>query len=178
MKTALIIYWSKTGNTQKVANAIKKGLEETGIQVNMKRPEEAENIDYFDYDLVCVGAPSYSWHPPEPMTKFLKKKFAAYRQQGKIKLSAPKVPDKNALIFVTYSGPHTGIDEATPAGKYIRQFFEHIGFNVIDELYILSEFHGSLENSTKGRMGDIRGKPTSEDLQKVKEDIERVASMI
>jgi menaquinone-dependent protoporphyrinogen IX oxidase len=178
MKTALIIYWSKTGNTEKVANAIKKGLEEISIQVNMKRPEEAENIDYFDYDLVCVGAPSYSWHPPEPMTNFLKKKFAVYRQQGKIKLSAPKVPGKNALIFVTYSGPHTGIDEATPAGKYIRQFFEHIGFNVIDELYILSEFYGSLENSTRGRMGDIRGKPTSEDLQKVKEDIKRVASMI
>jgi len=144
----------------------------------MKRPEEAENIDYFDYDLVCVGAPSYSWHPPEPMTNFLKKKFAAYRQQGKIKLSAPKVPGKDALIFVTYSGPHTGIDEATPAGKYIRQFFEHIGFNVIDEWYILSEFHDSLENSTKGRMGDIRGKPTSGDLQKVMEDTKRVASKL
>ena len=58
MKTALIVYWSKTGNTEKVANVIKKGLEETSIQVTMKRPEEAENIDYFNYDLVCVGAPS------------------------------------------------------------------------------------------------------------------------
>jgi flavodoxin len=178
MKTALIIYWSKTGNTEKVANAIKNGLEDIGIQVTMKRPDEAENIDYFDYDLVCVGSPSYSWHPPEPMTNFLKKKFADYRQQGKIKLSAPKVPGKNVLIFVTYSGPHTGIDEATPAGKYIRQFFEHIGFNVIDEWYILSEFHSSLENSMKGRMGDIRGKPTSEELQKIKEDTKRVVSML
>ena len=51
----------------------------------------------------------------------------------------------------------------------MRQFFEHIGFTVIDELYILSEFHGSLENSTAGRMENVRGKPTSEDLQKVKE---------
>jgi flavodoxin len=178
MKKALIIYWSKTGNTEKVANAIKQGLEETSIQVTMKRPEEAENIDYFDYDFVCVGAPSYSWHPPEPMTNFLKKKFAAYRQQGKVKLSAPTVLGKVALIFVTYSGPHTGIDEAIPAGKDMRQFFEHIGFNVIDEWYILSEFHDSLENSTKGRMGDIRGKPTSEDLQKIKEDTKRVASML
>ena len=178
MKTALIIYWSKTGNTEKVASAIKKGLEEASIQVTMKRPEEAENIDYFDYDLVCVGAPSYSWHPPEPMTNFLKKKFVAYRQQGKIKLSAPKVPGKDAVIFVTYSGPHTGIDEATPAGKYIRQFFEHIGFNVIDEWYVLSEFHGSLENSTKGRMGDIRGKPTAKELQKIKENATQVAILL
>jgi flavodoxin len=178
MKAALLIYWSKTGNTEKVANAIKEGLEETGVQVTTKKPEEAEDIDYFDFDLVCVGAPSYSWHPPEPMTNFLKKKFVAYRQQGKVKPSAPKVPGKNALIFVTYSGPHTGINEATPVGKDMRQFFEHIGFNVIDEWYVLSEFHGSLENSTKGRMGDIRGKPTAEDLQKIKEGAKRVASLL
>jgi hypothetical protein len=60
----------------------------------------------------------------------------------------------------------------------MRQYFEHIGFTVIDEWYILSEFHGSMENSTKGRMGDIRGKPTSEDLQKIKEDSKRVANML
>jgi flavodoxin len=178
MRTALIVYWSKTGNTEKVANAIRQGLREAGIQVTVKKPEEAENIDYFDYDLVCVGAPSYSWHPPEPMTNFLKKKFAVYRQQGKIKPSAPKVPGKNALIFVTYSGPHTGIDEATPVGKDMRQFFEHIGFSVIDEWYVLSEFHGSLENSTKGRMGDIRGKPTEEELLKIKKDVANIAVKI
>jgi len=178
VKAALLIYWSKTGNTEKVANAIKQGLEETGVQVTMKKPEEAKDIDYFDFDLVCVGAPSYSWHPPEPMTNFLKKKFATYRQQGKVKPSAPKVPGKNALVFVTYSGPHTGIEEATPVGKDMRQFFEHIGFTVIDEWYVLSEFHGSLENSTKGRMGDIRGKPTNEDLRKIMEDAKRVASLL
>jgi hypothetical protein len=40
---------------------------------------------------------------------FLKNKFAAYRKEGKIKPGAPKVPGKNALIFVTYSGLDTGI---------------------------------------------------------------------
>jgi hypothetical protein len=46
---------------------------------------------------------------------------------------------------------------------------------VLDEWYILSEFHGSLENSTQGRMGDIRGKPTKEDLLKIKNDTEQLA---
>ena len=178
MKNALIIYWSKTGNTEKVANAIKQGLEEKDIQVTIRKPEEAEKIDWFDYDLVCVGAPSYSWHLPEPMTGFLKKKFAEHRQQGKIKPSAPKVPGKNALVFITYSGPHTGIDEATPAGKDIGQYFEHIGFNVIGEWYILSEFHGSLENSTQGRMGDVRGKPTVEELQKISQNTKLLADKL
>jgi flavodoxin len=176
MKTALIIYWSKTGNTEKVANSIKAGLEEVAVQVTMKKPEDAEEIDYFNFDLVCVGCPSYSWHPPEPVTNFLKKKFATYRQQGKIKPSAPKVPGKKALVFVTWSGPHTGIEEATPVGKDVRQYFEHIGFEVLDEWYILSEFHGSIENSTQGRMGDIRGRPTQEDLQKIKENAKQIAS--
>jgi flavodoxin len=168
-KTALIIYWSKTGNTEKVANSLKQGLEECGVQVTCKTPDDAENIDWFEYDLVCVGCPSYSWHPPEPMNNYLKKKFNLYRQQGKIKPSAPKVTGKKALVFVTWSGPHTGIDEAIPVGKDIAQYFEHLGFTVVDELYVLSEFHGSLENSLSGRMGDIRGKPTPEDLQKIEE---------
>jgi menaquinone-dependent protoporphyrinogen IX oxidase len=94
MKTALIIYWSKTGNTEKVAMAMRQGLEEVNFQVTIKKPEEAEAIDYFDYDLVCVGAPSYSWHLPEPMTNFLNKKFAEYRQKGKIKPSAPRIQGK------------------------------------------------------------------------------------
>ena len=60
----------------------------------------------------------------------------------------------------------------------MRQFFEHIGFNVIDEWYVLSEFHGSLENSTQGRMGDIRGKPTEEELLKIKKDTEAIAAKL
>jgi flavorubredoxin len=41
IKTALIVYWSKTGNTQKVANVIKQGLEEAKVQIAMKKQEEA-----------------------------------------------------------------------------------------------------------------------------------------
>ncbi len=62
-----------------------------------------------------------------------------------------------------------------PAGKFVRQFFEHLGFSVVDEWYILSEFHGSEENSTKGKMGDIRGKPNKEDLRKIRENIRKIA---
>ena len=61
------------------------------------------------------------------------------------------------------------MDEATPAGKYAGQFFEHVGFKVLDEWYVLSEFRGWEEGSTKGRMGDIRGKPTEADLKEIRE---------
>jgi flavodoxin len=176
MKTALIVYWSKSGNTRKVADAVRQGLEDANLKVTVKEQHEAEDEDWFSYDLVCVGAPSYSWHPPEPMDKYLKARFAKYRAEGKIKPSAPKVAGKNALIFVTYSGPHTGLDEATPAGKYMAQFFEHLGFTVLAEWYVLREFHGNLENSTLGRMGDVRGKPTEADLEKIREDAAQLAT--
>lgn len=173
MKAALI-YWSKTGNTEKVAQKIKEALQELGVEINFKRVEEAADVDFFDYDLICIGFPSYQWHPPESMVSFLKNKFSQYRQQGKVRVSSPRLQGKNALIFCTYSGPHTGINEAIPAGKYAGQFFDHLGFQVLDEWYILSEFHGSEINSTQGRMGDIRGKPRSDELQKIKEDMTKL----
>ncbi len=171
---AIIAYWSKTGNTEKVALAIQEGLEEAGADVILKRVEDAKNVDFFTYDLVCIGFPSYHWSPPKPMDELLNAKFRAYRNQGRVKMGAPKVAGKNALIFCTYSGPHTGIREAIPAGLYAGQFFEHLGFTVLDEWYVVGEFHRSEEASTEGRLGDIRGRPNEEDLRKVKEDARRL----
>jgi hypothetical protein len=178
MKRAVIIYWSNTGNTEKVAHAIKDGLEDAGVNVSLMRTTEAEDVDYFNYDLVCVGTPSIQFHPPKQVTDFLLKKFKEYHKEGKIQTGAPAVPGKKALMFCTYSGPHTGLREATPVGLYMGQFFEHIGFTVVDEWYVLSEFVGNEERSTKGRMGDIRGKPTKEELQKIRMDAKKLASTL
>ncbi len=174
-KKAAIIYWTKTGNTEKVAQAITEGLETSGVEVVVKKLEDAGDLDLFGYDLVCVGFPSIQWHPPKPMVDFLQKKFAEYREQGMVKLCAPRVAGRNALVFCTYSGPHTGVGEAVPAGKYVGQFFEHLGFNVVGEWYVLCEFHGSEENSTKGKMGNIKGKPNKEDLKKIIKDAQTIA---
>jgi hypothetical protein len=173
---AIIIYWSKTGNTEKVALAIQEGLEKAGADVLLKGVEDAGDVDFYAYDLVCIGFPSYQWRPPEPIDEFLNSKFDAHRKQERVKVSAPKVPGKNALIFCTYSGPHTGIREAIPAGLYAGQFFEHLGFTVLDELYVVGEFHGSEEASTKGILGDIRGRPNEEDLRQVKQDVTRIVN--
>ena len=173
---AVIIYWSKGGNTEKVARAIQDSLREAGSNVLLKKVEDAGDIDVFAYDLICVGFPSYQWRPPEPMDKFLNSTFKGHRKEGRVKVSAPKVPGKNALIFCTYSGPHTGIREAIPAGLYAGQFFEHLGFTVLDELYVVGEFHGSEEASTKGILGDIRGRPNEEDLRKVKQEVTRIVN--
>ena len=178
MKSALIVYFSSTGNTEKVAYAVREGLKAAELKVDLKKPQDAAGVDFFDYDLVCVGSPSIEWQPAKPMTDLLKAKLALYRNQEKIKPCAPKVPGKNALVFCTYSGPHTGIAEATPAGKTMRQYFEHFGFTNVGEWYVPSEFHDREDLSTQGRLGDIRGKPSEKALAKIKKNAERVGLSI
>lgn len=178
MKSALIIYFSSTGNTQKVAFAIKDGLEAGGLKVEIKKPQEAIEVDFFGFDLVCVGSPSIEWQPAKPIMDFLKAKLDLYRKQGKILPCAPKVAGKNALVFCTYSGPHTGIDEALPAIKTMRQYFEHFGFTIVGECYVVGELHGRKDMSTQGKLGDIRGKPTLDELAKIKKDAQQIATSL
>ena len=115
---------------------------------------------------------------PSRLQSFCSKNLTITEIRKKSKQVPQKFPGKNALIFCTYSGPHTGLNEATPVGKYVGQFFEHLGFIVLDKWYVLSEFHCSEERSTKGRMGNIRGKPTEEELQKIRRDAKKLASKL
>ena len=163
MNNALIIYFSKTGNTEKVASSIKKGLEKAGLAVSVKKINEAEAEDLYKYDFVCLGSPVIHALPPKPVLDFIKMNDKRYREDNSVVLGAPKYINKNALVFCTYSGPHCGMSEALPAGKYIRQFFEHLGFDIKGEWYEVGEFHGWEEGSTKGRLGNIKGRPNAED---------------
>jgi flavorubredoxin len=175
---AIIIYWSGTGNTKKVAETIDKTLKASGVDSVLKAVKEAADEDLFDYDLVFVGSPSFMWQPPEPMLQYIKDKMNHYRERDYVKLSSPKVPGKYGVVFATFSGPHTGINEAIPVGKYIGQFLEHLGFDIVDEWYYVGEFHSSEENSTKGRLGDIRGRPNQQDLDKLARDVKGVLKAI
>jgi hypothetical protein len=168
---ALIIYWSATGNTEKVANTILDTLNGEGVKPIIRKVGDAAGEELYDYDLVFLGAPSYSFQPPEPVLRYVKDKMKLHSERGDIKLGAPKIPGKTAVVFCTYSGPHTGISEATPAGDYMGQFFEHIGFDVAAKWYIVGEFHGREELSTKGRLGDIRGRPNEQDLAEVQNNV-------
>jgi hypothetical protein len=167
---AAILYWSAGGNTKKVALAIQETLVASGVETALKRIKDAEGIDWFDYNLVCVGFPSYWWSPPRPMTEYLDRKFKEYRRQDKVHVGAPPLPAKHALTFCTYSGQHTGINEALPATLYAGQFFEHLGFTVWGNWCIVGQYHGSEEANTQGRLGDIRGRPDEHDLAQVRRD--------
>lgn len=175
---ALIIYWSATGNTEKVASAIQRGLVKEKVTTTLSKITEAEAEELYEYDLVFIGSPSYQFLPPKPVLQYVDNKMKHHGERGDIKLRAPKVPGKTAVIFCTYSGPHTGVSEAIPAGKYLGQFLEHIGFEVAAEWYMVGEFHGHDDFSTQGKLGDIRGRPNERDLSKVENDVRELIKSI
>ena len=166
---ALILYFSISGNTEKVALAIQRGLRKQGLESVIKGYPEAFEEDLYDYDLLFLGTPVTHSLPPDPVMKFIIEKGNEYRKRGEVRIDQKPIPGKNALVFVTFSGPHIGIDEALPAGKYVRQFLEHIAFEVMDEWYVIGEFHGWKAGSTRGRLGDIRGRPNAKDLARIEE---------
>lgn len=176
---ALIVYYSATGNTKKVADAIHDGLLGGGkVDSTLCRVQDASEEELYKYDLVFLGSPSIEFLPGAPMMRYIKDKLNLHRSRGDVKLCAPKVPGKTAVVFCTYSGPHTGIDEATTAGKYMAQFLEHLGFGVAAEWYVVGEFHNGKEFNTMGRLGDIRGLPNDEDLAKVRNDVAALVKSI
>ena len=168
---ALIIYFSATGNTRKVADVIRDTLQAEKVSATFLNVKDAASEELYDYDLVFLGSPSYQFLPAGPVMGFIKEKMKLHQERGDIKLCAPRLPGKTAVVFCTYSGPHTGINEVTTAGKYMGQFFEHIGFEVAAEWYVVGEFHGREDFSTMGKLGDIGGRPNEQDLDKVKSDV-------
>jgi flavodoxin len=171
---ALIIYWSATGNTKRVAETIHNTLQSGGIDSLLKRVEDAKTEDLYEYDLVFIGTPTYQWQPPAPVLEYVKEKIDYYRERGFVKLCAPTLPGKKGVVFVTYSGPHTGTNEAIPVGKYLGQFFEHLGFAMSGEWYVVGEFHNFEDGNTKGRLGDIRGRPNQQDLDNIIKDVNKL----
>jgi flavodoxin len=168
------LYWTAGGNTEKVARAAERGLKSAGVAPEVRLFADAGDIDLHAYDLVLLGAPSYHFLPPQPVLDWIKDRMAFHRQRGDIKPAAPEMSGKRAVVFITYSGQHTGIDEATTAGDYLGQFLAHIGIRVAEKWYVVGKFHGNEAASTLGRLGDIRHRPNTEDLKR----IERAAAAL
>ena len=68
MKT-LVTYFSKTGNTRKVAEAIYQALDEGDKEI--KPMQEVNSVS--DYSLIFCGFPVHSHSVPVPAQNFLKK---------------------------------------------------------------------------------------------------------
>lgn len=163
---AIVLFWTKNGNTEKVARRILKTLEDAGMDVKIERITKDLIVEYFDYNLVFLGAPVYENLAPKPVLNFLHRN----RRRLGVELlpSAPEVPGIAGIPFCTYGGGHTGYNEAEPMLKHIGQYFEHEGIRVVDYIAVPGVFPEADEAyNTKGRFGDIRLRPDEHDLAEV-----------
>ncbi len=164
----LNLFYSSTGNTEKIAKAIERTVRETGHHVESIKVASDAEIDIIDYDFVFIGSGVYTWLPGKPMLEFLNKTRQRYSQAGEIKPTSPRRQGKKAVVYCSFGGAHTGINEAVPAVKYMGQLLDHLGYEILSEWYFVGEYHGRLaEYSTTGRMGNITGRPNTADLDDV-----------
>lgn len=175
---AVVLYWSAGGNTERMAHAATEGLIAGGADVTVLSISDprADEIDLSAYYLVGLACPSYHFGAPLPIRRYVEQ---ALRKHG-VRPTAPVLPQRWGVAMVTYAGPHTGIDEATPAGDYLVQGLRHLGRQVRGVWYTVGEFHGDpdQENNRVGWLGDIRGRPNAHDLGVVTTNARGLASVL
>ncbi len=67
----LIIYDSKTGNVEQMAQIVKKGAESEGAGVTLKKVDEAEPKEMLDVQGVIIGSPTYYGNMTGKLKSFL-----------------------------------------------------------------------------------------------------------
>ncbi|MBS2771690.1 flavodoxin [Anoxybacillus rupiensis] len=84
MMKVIMVYTSMTGNTEEIANAILEGIQEEGIEVEVKEVLDASADELEAYDGILLGA--YTWGDGELPDDFLD----FYDEMDSIHLSGKK----------------------------------------------------------------------------------------
>jgi flavodoxin len=173
----LNLYFSSTGNTEKVALRIEKTVQELGHNVETSKITRNDiQVDILRYDLVFAGSGVYGQLPGKPLMELFRRLLQKYVKNGEIKPAAPRRPMAKSVVYCTYGGAHTGVNEAIPAVKYMGQLFDHLGYTIMGEWYVVGEYKTEqlITRSTTGRLGDIRSRPNQGDLQDIAEKVKGV----
>lgn len=142
---SLVVYYSKTGNTEKVARAIAKGLE-----ADLKRIEEVHDIS--EYDLICVGTPVYGFAPARPVKKFLEEIHLSSNRKGIGFCTMHVAGDKRTLRIIKEKMEVKGI---TFLGGFSCRGLSSILANIGPKIF-------------------NRGRPNEEDLRKAEDFGKRI----
>lgn len=73
MTKAVIVYDSNFGNTERIARALARGLEEEGAEVDCLRTDEVDVERLAGYDFIAVGGPTHILRTSHPMKAFLQR---------------------------------------------------------------------------------------------------------
>ena len=71
MPKVLIVYYSRTGNTERMANIIADAIKENGIDVACKKVENTDLKELLEADGVVIGSPTYYGTMAAEIKKFI-----------------------------------------------------------------------------------------------------------
>jgi len=69
---SIVIYYSQTGNTKKIAQALQKGITQQTGQCHIARVKEIKPEELVNYDLIGIGAPTWSSCPSPIVIYYIK----------------------------------------------------------------------------------------------------------
>jgi hypothetical protein len=173
----LNLYFTSTGNTEKVALQIQETVRELGHNVRTVKVTGGEvDVNVLDYAFVFVGSGVYGQLPGKPMIELHRRLLQKYSETGAVKPASPRRPSAYVVVYCTYGGVHTGINEAIPAVKFMGQLYDHLGYTIVGEWYVVGEYRTDRfrDRSIHGRLGDIRGRPNAEDLEEVAQKVKGI----
>lgn len=149
-------------------------MEQLGHHVDTVKITGDQDLDLLSYDFIFVGSGVYQWLPGKGLQEFIAARLAHYAAAGEIKPASPRRPGEKVVVYCTFGGAHTGVNEAIPAVKFMGQLFDHLGFEVVNEWYFIGEYpaQGRMKDfSTLGRLGNTKGRPNDTDLRDVAERV-------
>ena len=59
MLKALVVYYSQSGNTKKMAESVAEGIQKEGIDVVLKEAKNIQADELLAYDAILIGSPTY-----------------------------------------------------------------------------------------------------------------------
>ncbi len=71
MSKVLIVYYSRSGNTEKMSELIEEGVKSEGLEVIRKRVEDTKVDELLSVDAVIMGSPDYYGTMAYELKKFL-----------------------------------------------------------------------------------------------------------
>ena len=95
MSKGLVVYDSKSGNTEKTAIAIGQGMEKAGLTIEVKKIGDVDMSNLVDADAIVFGSPTYFAQMSYRMKEFIDKSVKVYPDGLKGKVGA---------AFTSYAG--------------------------------------------------------------------------
>jgi flavodoxin len=155
----LVTYFSKTGNTEKVAQSIKNGLE--GQEVDLKPVKNVEPSSLKEYDIIFLGSGIYASRVDKSLPDLVK--------------AAHALP-QNFVFFCT----HASADSYQDGFKFVKRTLEKFNSKILGEFDCMGDNIGIPEATIKSMLDKLpldkrkeaeehqkrlKGRPNEEDLE-------------